>query len=200
MGKELWDNGNMKKVLYLMRHGETLFNVQRKIQGWCDSPLTENGKKQALNIKKQLEEKMISFDHVYTSTSERCCDTVELITNQSYTRLKGIKEVNHGTLEGESEDLNPDSLEEYETFFVQYGGESVSEVRHRMNENLTAIMEKEDHEHVLVVSHAGACMNFLMSQKIDLFKMKKPFKNCTVVVLEYEDHQFQLVNVLVPQI
>jgi probable phosphoglycerate mutase len=31
------------KDLYLMRHGETLFNIRRKIQGWCDSPLTENG-------------------------------------------------------------------------------------------------------------------------------------------------------------
>ena len=37
----------MKKILYLMRHGETLFNVQGKIQGWCDSPLTINGIKQA---------------------------------------------------------------------------------------------------------------------------------------------------------
>lgn len=157
-------------------------------------------KKQALNIKKQLEELKITFDHIYTSTSERCCDTAELIADQSYTRLKGIKEVNFGTLEGESEDLNPDTLEEYETFFVQYGGESIFDVRQRMNETLTAIMEKEDHEQVLVVSHAGACMNFLMSQQIDLFKMKKPFKNCTVVVLKYEDHQFQLVNVLVPQI
>ena len=31
----------MKKTLYLMRHGQTLFNVEHKIQGWCDSPLTE---------------------------------------------------------------------------------------------------------------------------------------------------------------
>ena len=29
---------NMKKDLYLMRHGQTLFNVRRRIQGWCDSP------------------------------------------------------------------------------------------------------------------------------------------------------------------
>ena len=35
----------MKKTLYLMRHGETMFNVQKKIQGWCDSPLTERGKR-----------------------------------------------------------------------------------------------------------------------------------------------------------
>ncbi|PET75326.1 hypothetical protein CN514_04190 [Bacillus sp. AFS001701] len=30
----------MKKTFYLMRHGQTLFNKRRKIQGWCDSPLT----------------------------------------------------------------------------------------------------------------------------------------------------------------
>ena len=29
--------------LYLIRHGETLFNTQKRVQGWCDSPLTENG-------------------------------------------------------------------------------------------------------------------------------------------------------------
>ena len=37
----------MKKTLYLMRHGQTLFNLQHKIQGWCDAPLTELGIKQA---------------------------------------------------------------------------------------------------------------------------------------------------------
>ena len=37
----------MKKTLYLMRHGQTVFNVRRKVQGWCDSPLTELGIKQA---------------------------------------------------------------------------------------------------------------------------------------------------------
>ena len=33
----------MKKTLYLMRHGQTLFNLQHKIQGWCDAPLTPLG-------------------------------------------------------------------------------------------------------------------------------------------------------------
>ena len=37
----------MKKTFYLMRHGQTLFNLRRKIQGACDSPLTELGIKQA---------------------------------------------------------------------------------------------------------------------------------------------------------
>ena len=46
----------MKKDLYLMRHGQTLFNVRRRIQGWCDSPLTELGKQQALKAKEYLKE------------------------------------------------------------------------------------------------------------------------------------------------
>ena len=37
----------MKKTLYLMRHGQTLFNLRRKMQGHCDSPLTPLGVKQA---------------------------------------------------------------------------------------------------------------------------------------------------------
>ena len=38
----------MKKTLYLMRHGQTLFNLRRKVQGWCDAPLTNLGVKQAI--------------------------------------------------------------------------------------------------------------------------------------------------------
>lgn len=37
----------MAKIVYLMRHGQTLFNELKKVQGWCDSPLTELGKEQA---------------------------------------------------------------------------------------------------------------------------------------------------------
>ena len=89
-----------------MRHGQTLFNVRRRIQGWCDSPLTELGKQQALKAKEYLKD--ISFDHYYSSTSERCCDTIELIIGDHYyKRLKGLKERNFGLFEGESEDLNP---------------------------------------------------------------------------------------------
>ena len=50
------------KTLYLMRHGETLFNVQHKIQGWCDSPLTEKGIKQAQKARDYFSKKGITFD------------------------------------------------------------------------------------------------------------------------------------------
>ena len=50
--------------LYLMRHGETLFNTQKRVQGWCDSPLTENGIWQAEQAKQYFAKKGISFGAV----------------------------------------------------------------------------------------------------------------------------------------
>lgn len=54
----------MKKEFYIMRHGQTLFNVRKKIQGACDSPLTPEGIEQALKAKEYL--KQINFDHYYS--------------------------------------------------------------------------------------------------------------------------------------
>lgn len=96
----------MKKILYLMRHGETLFNVQGKIQGWCDSPLTTNGIKQAKAAAAYYEREGIRFDAACCSTAERASDTLELITSLPYARLKGIREVGFGTFEGEHEYLH----------------------------------------------------------------------------------------------
>jgi len=115
----------MKKTLYLMRHWQTLFNVRRKVQGWCDSPLTELGIKQAEIAAEYLKKHNITFDHAYSLTAERACDTLEIVTDMPYTRLKGLKEWNFGTFEGESDDLNP-SLP-YGNFFDNYGGEEEKE-------------------------------------------------------------------------
>ena len=99
----------MKKTLYLVRHGQTIFNMRRKIQGWCDSPLTELGKAQAGVAAEYFRSHGITFDHAYSSTSERACDTLEILTPMPYTRVKGLKEWNFGVFESESEDLNPPS-------------------------------------------------------------------------------------------
>lgn len=184
------------KTLYLMRHGETMFNVQGKIQGWCDSPLTPCGKQQALMVKDYFKSHHIVFDHAYCSTSERCSDTLELITDMPYTRLKGLKEMFYGELEGESERLNQHlTPKDCETFYLQYGGESSNTVRDRMMRTLTGIMEKENHDCVLAVSHGGACFNFLRAIQDPMDELKKGFGNCCIFIYEY-DKSFRLKEVI----
>ena len=186
----------MKKTFYLMRHGQTLFNLRRKIQGACDSPLTELGIKQAQAVGKYFKD--IELDYAYSSTSERSSDTLEYIIGQekSYTRLKGLKEMNFGTFEGESEDLNPKDRELFGTFFLNYGGESREQVKERMVRTCTEIMEKDGHNTVLAVSHAGACLHFLSHWQDPAEELKKGFPNCCILKFEYEDGNFRLLETI----
>jgi len=103
----LWPSIILTKTLYLMRHGQTLFNLLKRIQGACDSPLTAQGMAEAQSVGRYFKQQGLKFDHAYASTQERAVDTLELVTDQSYQRLKGLKEWNFGVFEGESEVLNP---------------------------------------------------------------------------------------------
>ncbi|GAB5052869.1 histidine phosphatase family protein [Pediococcus ethanolidurans] len=186
------------KTLYLVRHGETLFNVEHKIQGWCDSPLTSNGIAQASRLGEFFKE--ISIDHAYSSTSERCCDTTELILQNrlTYTRVKALKEQNYGVFEGESETLSPKTPKDFETFFLPYGGESSNDVGKRMLHCLTTIMSKADHQNVLAVSHSGACFNFLRMLQDPTEELAKGFSNGTIFVYHFDQGKFQLAKVIRP--
>ena len=178
-----------------MRHGQTLFNLQHKIQGWCDAPLTELGIKQAQAASEYFKTNYIVFDHAYSSTSERACDTLEIVTNHQmpYTRVKGLKEWNFGAFEGKDECLNPKLP--YGDFFKQFGGDGEMELRERMVKTLTEIMNKDDHEIVLAVSHGAACAQFYRAfeQYAKVIK-KERFYNCCILKFEYEDGIFTLVE------
>ena len=142
-----------------MRHGQTLFNLRKKIQGSCDSPLTEEGIRQAKIAKKYFEDNKITFDAAYSSTQERASDTLEIIIDKhmKFERLKGIKEWDFGLFESESVDLFPN---DYKTFFGKFGGENLEDVEKRANETLTQIMKKNNHNSVLAVSHGLVCRVF----------------------------------------
>ena len=148
-----------------MRHGQTLFNLRGKIQGACDSPLTDEGIKQAEIVRDYFINHEINFDFAYSSTQERAVDTAEIVCSyKNVAHLKGIKEWNFGLFEGESEQLNPKIKEgetSYGDFFVDYGGESSEQVQKRMNSTLIEVMENENHNTILCVSHGGAMYRFI---------------------------------------
>ncbi|MBA1392501.1 histidine phosphatase family protein [Lactobacillus sp. XV13L] len=190
----------MTQELYLMRHGETLFNHLHRIQGASDSPLTTKGIKDAKTVGQYLRHQQITFDHAYASTQERACDTLEYVTSQPYQRLKGLKEWNFGVFEGQSEILNPQNdpqRHSYGDFFVQYGGESDLQVQERMVRTLTEIMEQPHHQRVLAVSHGGACFMFLRNwltwQEI---KQRVKFSNCCILKFTYRQQRFDFEGTL----
>lgn len=97
--------------IYLVRHGQTEFNSQHYLQGWADSPLTQQGKNSAINLGNYLASQNIYFDAAFCSTSLRTQTTISLILhhlgqiNLSYTPLADLREYHFGTFEGQPAEI-----------------------------------------------------------------------------------------------
>lgn len=185
------------KTIYLMRHGQTLFNVMDVNQGQCDSPLTEQGINQAKNVGAWFQNHGITFDTVYCSTAERACDTAELVSGgMPYQRLKGLKEIFLGTKEASPNSQNPPYP--YGDFFVQYGGESLEAVTKRIYGIMKDIAEADNGDTILVVSHGLAIKRFLEAISYAKEEDKGVLGNCGIVQLHYEDGNFTVEQVVNP--
>lgn len=182
--------------IYLVRHGETLFNKKELVQGWCDSPLTDKGIRQALNLNKSLFK--IPFTKGYSSTSERAIDTLDYILKDRDIKkihLKSLKEMNFGDLEGDDEKSAFKDFDYFEDSIIKYNGESFKQVTQRITNTLIDIA-KENDGNVLVVSHGGVIMNFLLGideKKVKEFLSKGTFiENCSVTILNYDNNEFKI--------
>ena len=189
--------------LYLVRHGQTVFNVRHLIQGWCDSPLTELGIEQAKAARSMIEGRGISFDSACCSTAERACDTCEIIMRNAipYTRLKDLREFHFGSLEACDFGSVVPSMGCFGDTLVQYGGERETEVAARMTAALTQFMLQPGRTSVLAVSHGGAIMAFLSSwNSKNVVKIERILGNCTVYEIDFDpdDKTFSCVGLFGP--
>lgn len=90
-------------VFYIARHGKTLMNTLDKVQGWCDSPLTEEGIKVAEYLGKGFKD--ISFDAAYCSDLRRTRQTAQTVLKAKgqpdlpVTEMFGFREACFGSYE-----------------------------------------------------------------------------------------------------
>lgn len=99
----------MATEVYLVRHGETMFNQLNKVQGWCDSPLTVKGINDLKKTAAALAQ--VHFDNMYSSDLKRAIDTVHLMKNANQVskigkikKLPEFREVFFGSFEGDDVD------------------------------------------------------------------------------------------------
>lgn len=96
----------MPTELFLMRHGETEYNAAKILQGWCDSPLTEQGRRDARAVGGKLASAGVRFDAAFCSTLPRTAATAEIVLDAlkqntlPLTRLDGLREYGFGSFEG----------------------------------------------------------------------------------------------------
>ncbi|MDO4466139.1 MAG: histidine phosphatase family protein [Bacillota bacterium] len=182
--------------IYLVRHGETIFNKRGRVQGWCDSPLTELGIRQAKNVGKNMRN--IPFEKAYCSTLERVVDTAEYILAGRDVELeerKEIKEFNFGIYDGDYE-KDVFNHRTHMQGFRDVGGENMPDVSKRMLAFLEKIGNMYPKGNVLVVSHGGSIMNVMHAldhkKVVEQEKLGNKIENCSVTILNYENGQFRI--------
>ena len=185
------------KTIYLMRHGETLFNTMDVNQGQCDSPLTENGIHQAEAARDWFRSRNIRFDSVYSSTAELACDTAEIVSDgMSYTRRKDLKEIFLGTKEASPNRENPSYP--YGDYFTAFGGEGLEAFTKRVYGAVRSVAQEAPGKTVLIVSHGMAIRRFLTCVPPVEKAIAGFIGNCGIVKLRYEDGEFRVEDIINP--
>ncbi len=186
-------------TLYLVRHGETDWNRDRRLQGQTDIPLNEAGRAQARCLAARLA--AVHFHAAYSSDSARARETAEIVlTGRSLIpeALVGLRERSYGRWEGlRGEEIvaqDPDNWaiwQRRERNLAPHGGESDVAVERRIHDALTGIAERHPASSVLVVSHGGVVSRIL---SIWLDTPARVPANCEVNVLEIVGNQRRLVE------
>lgn len=179
--------------IFLVRHGETRWNVEQKMQGQSDIPLNEVGKKQARSLGEWMEKFSLKPDVVVASDLARAMETAQIIADVvgcgPVQSDPAWREINFGVWEGltweEIRQRYPDLEERYHVDPAEVqipGGESQRAVQLRMRKALDNLITTYPDREILVVSHGGALrllLADLLGLEISLSRKIRVF-NCSI--------------------
>lgn len=143
---------------YFVRHGETKWNVENKICGATDSPLTQRGHQQAIETGKAFLEQGLTADEILYSPLSRAADTAKHISEMTGIPARAelrLIEQNFGKWEGTPRN-GADFNKAKEHFCAHHeGGESAMQVGQRIYNLLDEIKAESDRKTYLLVAHNG---------------------------------------------
>jgi len=150
----------------LVRHGETEWNREGRLQGSQDIPLSEAGLRQAERIAQRLKHE--PYHRVYSSTLQRAHKTAERIA-QAIGVPHHVHDQLHERPYGEVEGMTRDEiLARYPDFWAQDappapvpGLETLEQLRERARKAVQEIADRHPGENLLIVSHGGTINAFL---------------------------------------
>lgn len=182
--------------VYLVRHGETVWNAERRIQGQSDSPLTEKGEQQARQVGERV--KQLGITHVIASDLGRTRRTAEIIADAcgcGVTLDARLRELNMGVLEKRPLDGLTAEEEQWRATLVNGTeggripqGESMMEMATRMHAALNACLDLPAGSRPLLVSH-GMALGSLVSTILGLpayAERRLRLRNCSLSRVDYQ--------------
>lgn len=194
--------------LFIMRHGETDWNVQKKIQGQVDIPLNDKGIKLARETGEAL--RGVPLDLAITSPLSRAKETARIVLEGRDVPLyedRRIEEINFGVMEGVSgvEAKNGEYGQNYQRFFADAlhyqappKGESIQDICQRTKEFFQELIHHRELEdkNILITTHGCAARALLQNVYIgveDFWHGCVP-PNCSISIVESSKGKARLVE------
>ena len=196
--------------IYIVRHGETDWNVQLKLQGRSDIPLNATGIEQAEQTGENLKKAGISFDKVYSSPLQRAVKTAELISgfdSSNIIKENRIIEFSFGKAEGSTPEERQSKPEfaQIKNFFTNppsyspdKDAETFDDVFKRTADfwenEIRPLADNSSNKNLLVVTHGGTLQTLLMHIDGRTLKnfWKVRFPNCSINKVSLENGNFKL--------
>ncbi len=187
----------MKTKIYLVRHTQTVGNIEKRLSGRTDFELTLDGKKYVEKLTNRL--KNIKFDKAYSSISGRAIKTIEPIC-----KLQGLEiektdklcEMDFGIYDGlkweEVNKINPkikQTQDEINEIAGIPGQESTEEVANRMFSFIRTVSIQNVGKVILMSSHGVAIEAFIRKVNHEKFSENKEAnsqKNTAINIIEYD--------------
>jgi broad specificity phosphatase PhoE len=178
-------------TILLVRHGETDWNLERRVQGHSDRELNERGRTQARALADELEHEPL--DAIYSSDLARAYETARIVAERkgmAVTATRDLREKHFGSWEGLTD-------EEIFRRFPQarnspWGdGETTRALSERVLGALRRIAETHPDGHVLVVAHGGPVRAALLHCNAE---RDGSIGNCHVVRIEIEEGSLRAVD------
>ena len=204
------DKNDKVLKLYIVRHGETEWNVIKRFQGQLNTPLTEKGMEKLRETGKKLEN--VLFDEVYTSELGRTVASAEIILNENrgyknkkleLKKLAELNEVYFGVWQGLTyEEVFLKYPEEANNYFYNvknYKAENVEaekleDALERFLKGINKILDSHESGNILVVTHGTVFemfMNYVANNSIFDIDERTLMGNGDYKVFSYKDGKFQ---------
>ena len=179
-------NGELK-MIYVIRHGQTDWNIEDRTQGSIETKLNEEGMKEAENARKELLS--VKIDVILCSPRKRCIETAKIICRSRNIPIIEIKELGErrfGEFEGKLKNIDYNWIEfwDWKTNKNFEKAENVRDFYERISLIIDKIKEEYIKKNVLIVTHSGVCAMiycYLTNIKPN-GKLKVPgTKNCEIM-------------------
>ena len=191
--------------MLLVRHGQSTWNREHRIQGQLDPPLSEEGRRQAERVAQRFAGRRLAGS--YSSDLKRAFQTaqaIQAVSGISPEPMAGLREIYLGEWEG----LHTEELaERFPGAWARWhdepdwdlvpGGEGAAPFETRVSATMDSILERHQHGDVVVVTHGGVIQAALHRVVGRASRGLFPFKiqNASISVIERRDHRLIIAGV-----